>query len=419
MGIISALKHAFYFPVASYFKFFAAVRLLTWHPRIIVITGSSGKTTTMHFIKSQLKEKARYSEKANSAYGIPFDILGLKRETLLLSEWPLLFLKAPLNAFKKPFKETLYIVEADCDRSGEGEFLAALLRPEVTIWLSSSRSHSANFEDEQGKVEEAIAKEFGRFLTHTTHLAIINSDNDFITKEIKNKKEVQKVSVKNLKSYKVSEKRTEFTIDGTTYSIPFLIPEETSYSIQAVELLMNYLQLPIDTNFSGFSLAPGRSTLFDGVKNTKIIDSSYNASPDSMKALLNLFDKYPAEKKWVVLGDMIEQGDYEKEEHEGLADIIQKLTLDKIILVGPRVSRYTYPKLLEHTKNPQSIVHFELPKDALSYISGNIQGGEAILFKGARFLEGIIEHLLEDKKDIEKLCRREKVWEERRKKWGL
>lgn len=419
MGIITALKRAFYFPVASYFKLFAAIRLLTWHPRIIVITGSSGKTTTMHFLKSQLGERARYSEKANSAFGIPFDILGLKRKTLKLSEWPSLFLKAPLYAFHKAYKESLYVVEADCDRPGEGEFLASLLRPEVTIWLSLSRSHSVNFEEEKRVVEEVIAREFGQFIKYTASLVVINSDNDFISKEVRSKKEAKRIAKSSLLKYEVSKRETTFTFKNSVYSVPFFMPEETTYSLLALEKVMDYLKLPIDKTFSKLTLPPGRSATLKGIKDTTIIDSSYNASLESMRALLFAFEKYPAEKKWAVLGDMIEQGEYEKEEHERLALILEKVHLDRIIFVGPRVSKYTYPKLFEHPKKPNSIVHFDLPSDALSYVSKNIEGGETILFKGARFLEGIIEHLLADKSDSEKLCRREKAWEERRKKWGL
>jgi len=55
----------------------------------------------------------------------------------------------------------------------------------------------------------------------------------------------------------------------------------------------------------------------------------------------------------------------------------------------------------------------------LDYLKGNIEGGEIILFKGARFLEGVIENLLEDKGNVKYLARREKIWEIRRKKWGL
>src|SRR3989304_7990628 len=93
------IKKVLYFPLAYYFRFFAQIKLARWNPRIIVVTGSSGKTTLLHLIKSQLREKAYYSHHANSSYGIPFDILGMTRKTLMLYEWLELFLKAPFLAF--------------------------------------------------------------------------------------------------------------------------------------------------------------------------------------------------------------------------------------------------------------------------------------------------------------------------------
>src|SRR4029079_19637449 len=99
--IISKLKSVLYFPIANYFKFFADIKLKRWNPRIIVITGSSGKTTLLHLIESQIQDKAKYSHHANSAYGIPFDILGLERKTLTPGEWIYLFLAAPFRIFSK------------------------------------------------------------------------------------------------------------------------------------------------------------------------------------------------------------------------------------------------------------------------------------------------------------------------------
>ena len=55
----------------------------------------------------------------------------------------------------------------------------------------------------------------------------------------------------------------------------------------------------------------------------------------------------------------------------------------------------------------------------IDYLRKEISGSEMLFFKGSRFLEGVIEHLLADKNDINKLCRREKIWKIRRKKWDL
>lgn len=416
--ILNKLKKIFYFPLAYYFRFFAQIQLNIWKPTIIVVTGSSGKTTLLNLIESQIQDKARYSHFANSSYGIPFDILGLNRKNLTLDEWPYLFLAAPFRAFKNPPKKKLYVVEADCDRPYEGKFLAELLKPKVMLWTNVSRTHTMNFDNlaktqKFKSVESAIAHEFGYFLQYATDLAILNSDNELIKKEsLRSKSAIKYISQKFLNNYKVFKDHTEFKINGKDYSIKALLPKETSYSIQMTLALLEFLNIKPDLSFSKLKLPPGRVSVFKGIKNTTIIDSSYNATPDGVKSMLEMFNQYPSQNKWLVLGDMIELGNEEQEEHEKLADIINLIKLDKIILVGPRLSKYAYPKLTEAEK-------FLMPKDALDYLLSHLRGGESVLFKGARFLEGIIEHLLLDKRDINRLVRREKVWQERRKKWGL
>lgn len=417
--MLGKFKKLFYFPIAYYFRFFAKIQLLFWKPRIILVTGSTGKTTLLHLIASQLGEKALYSYKANSSYGIPFNILGLERKNLLLYEWFYLFLSAPFKAFRKSRAEKLYIVEADCDRVGEGKFLAKLLRPEVTIWQSIARAHTVNFDKEVlnkkfRSVEEAIAHEFGYFLKYTNKLVIINGDSSLIKRQAeKIKAQAKIITKKQLEEYKIFKDSARFKISGENYSVKALLPKDTFYSIAATRLLANYLNLPFDSSFRKFNLPNGRNSLLRGTKQTAIIDSSYNATPDGVRATLEMFNDYQGDKKWVVLGDMIELGNEEKEEHEKLAKILNSMKFNKIILIGPRVSKYTHPKLVK------TALQFIMPKDALNYLETNIRGKEIILFKGARFLEGIIEHLLLNKNDSNKLVRREKVWRIRRKQWGL
>lgn len=420
--MVREIKQLFYFPIAYYFRFFAKIKLGLWKPRIIVITGSSGKTTLLHLIESQIGERAKYSHQANSSYGIPFDILGLKRKTLMPIEWLNLFFIAPLKAFKRPPMEKLYIVETDCDRPGEGKFLASFLKPEITLWISSSLTHSINFDHlvKNGKfpsVEDAIAHEFGYFLEYTQKLAIINGDSKLIKQQLSRTTAlITQITQISIKSYKILKDRTEFVIEGKKYSINFIVPKEVFYSIKMTNLLSKTLDLPLDPDFKRLTLPPGRNSVFKGIKNTTIIDSAYNATPDGVRSILEMFKDYSSNNKWLVLGDMIELGDEERQEHEKLGKIISKMKLEKIILVGPRVSKYTAPLISPIAQIPQT---FLMPKNALDYILQNIKGGETILFKGARFLEGIIEHLLLNKNDASKLVRREKAWQNRRKEWGL
>jgi UDP-N-acetylmuramoyl-tripeptide--D-alanyl-D-alanine ligase len=407
--MINILKKFLYFPVAYYFRIFAQIQLLFWQPRIIVITGSNGKTTLLHLIESQLGDQAKYSHQANSTYGIPFDILGLQRKTLTICEWPYLFLLAPFKAFRTPPKQKIYVVEADCDRPKEGKFLASLLKPEITIWLSVSKTHSVNFHSLND-----IAFEFGFFLEYCKNYAIINGDNNLIIKQLpRTKATTDKIYKKNnLQKYQILQNATKFIINGQEYSFNFLLPEDTYYSIQTANLLLNYLNIPTG-NLNNFTLPPGRSSLFSGIKNTTIIDSSYNATPASMEAALNMYKLFPVKNKWAIISDMVDLGKEEEIEHIKLAELIDSCKLDKVILMGPRVIKYTLPKLQGPTES------FLTPREVLDFLNKNINGGEVLFFKGARFLEGIIEHLLNNKDDVNKLCRREKVWEDRRKQWGL
>lgn len=411
--MIKKFKQILYFQIAYYFRFFAAIHLLFWKPRIFVITGSTSKTTLLHLIQAQLTTKARYSLHANSSFGIPFDILGLKRKTFHLWEWPFLFILAPLKVFRAPFKERIYFVEADCDRVGEGKFLATLLKPEVTIWLNSSNSHAQNF---PAPTEENIAYEFGFFIENTQKLCIVNGDSNLINSQLKRTKALIKKIIKkgHLQDYKLQTNGTTYKIDDILYSFRFLLPEDSFYSVSMCLAVLDYLGIEIDGDFSNFILPPGRSSLFKGIKNTTLVDSTYNATPASMKVILEMFTAFPAKNKWLILGDMIELGIEEQSEHQKLAEEISKVGAEKIILVGPRLLKYTYRKL-----NPLHVEAFDGPRQALDYIEANIQGGEVLLFKGARFLEGIIEQILKNKNDVSKLCRRELVWQKRRKKWGL
>lgn len=416
------LKDLFFFPVAYYFAFWAKIRLGRWRPRVIVITGSTGKTTLFAMVESQLKGYAHFSHHANSAIGVPFDILDLHRKTLQPAEWIGIILKAPAHAFKKPYPENLYVVECDADRPGEGKFLAELLKPEVTLWVSTSRTHSMNFDklipEKFKNVEEAIAYEFGYFLEKTKNLVVITDESELQKDQLfRTKAKVQDVDIDRLE-YKISRDGTVFKRRNETYKFKQLLPKEIYYSIEMTKLTCEYLGFLFDPSFKNLELPPARSSLFRGVKNITIIDSTYNANLSSMNAILSMFKDFPSNNKWAVLGDMLEQGNEEEEEHVKLADVITSLDVKRIILLGPRITKFTFPILQEKLKGTP-INAFDNPKEVLDFLQLHIKGGEVVLFKGARFLEGVIENLLLDKKEKKLLARREQVWEKRREKWGL
>ena len=179
---------------------------------------------------------------------------------------------------------------------------------------------------------------------------------------------------------------------------------------------MKYLKLPFKPDFSGVRVPPSRSSYFEGIKGIKIIDSSYNAHLISMTSFLEMARLMHTDHKWLVIGDIVDQGSIEKEEHEKLANLIADVEPEKIILVGERTKKYTAPKLKELGLSAQTTTD---PRRALDYIEKHVTGKETLFFKGSQYLEWIIEKLLKNPEDADKLCRREPAAVKRRKKRGL
>lgn len=136
----------------------------------------------------------------------------------------------------------------------------------------------------------------------------------------------------------------------------------------------------------------------------------------SMESTLDMAKRMHAEHKWLVIGDIVDQGAMTKKEHEKLAKLIADVKPEKVILVGRRTKEYTAPKLKELGVSAVATLD---PRKALEYIEKRIRGRETLIFKGSQYLEWIIEKLLDNPKDAKKLCRREKAAVKRRKNWGL
>ena len=418
----SKLKKRLYFSVAKYFRFFANRAFKRWNPRVIAVTGSAGKTTMLNLLEHEMGKHAHFSHDANSAFGISFDMLGLKGIRGSKIRWIWLLIAAPLRGLFYRHKEPFYVVEIDGERPHEAEFLAEWLKPEVTIWVSIGLSHAIQFEKvvadgKFGSLSEAITAEFANLPLNTSKRVYIDADSKLMveaTADIKAK--VIPIKKSNLKKYVVYPDSTDFTYGDTTFHFNHPEPKDISFNLFVLQDLMKYLKLPFNPDFSDLEVAPGRSSYFVGKKGIQIVDSSYNAHMISMTSILDMAKRMHAERKWLIIGDIVDQGSIEAEEHEKLAELIADVKPDRVVLVGHRTKQYTAPKLKELGV---SAVATTDPRKALTYIEKHITGKETLIFKGSHYLEWIIEKLLADPKDAKKLCRREKAAVQRRKSWGL
>ena len=421
MIFITKLKKKLYLSVANYFKFWSNISLKRWNPRIIIVTGSAGKTTMLNLIESQLGAKAHYSHNANSAFGIAFDILGMRGITGSKLHWISLFLQTPFRAFVYSRKEKFYIVEADGERPHEAEWIAKWLRPEVSVWVTLGRSHAVFYEQEVAagnfaNVDDAIAHEFSTIPANTRKLVIIDGDNEKMLETTKNI-EAKVVSVKKdaLKSYEVYPDKAIFEFAKHKFVFHDPMPRDVAIQLVMLEKLMKYLNEPINYDLNDFSMPPARSNYLEGKKGIKIIDSSYNAHIISMTTVLDMVKALHAPHKWLVIGDIIDQGRLEGEEHEKLAQLLLDTKVENIVLIGRRTKKYTYPLLKDKAK----VQSFDKPQQALKYLEKNLTGKETVIFKGSQYLEWIVEKLLAHPEDVSNLARQDEAHRRRRASWGL
>ena len=422
MSKIAKLKKRFYFVAAKYFRHFADKAFKRWHPRVIAVTGSAGKTTMLTLLEHEMGKKAHYSHDANSAFGVPFDLLGLKGIRGSKLKWLWLFIVAPVKGLLLRRKEPFYVVEIDGERPHEAEFLANWLKPEVTIWVSIGLSHASQFEKlvEEGKfstLSEAITAEFANIPANTSKRVYIDGDSKLMVEATaKIRAKVIPIDKTLMKKYIVYPDSTDFTYGDTTFHFDHPEPKDMAFNLFVLQDLMKYLKLPFNPDFSNLKIAPGRSSYFEGKKGIKIVDSSYNAHMISMASVLDMAKRMHAEHKWLIIGDIVDQGSLEKEEHQKLAKLIADVKPEVVVLVGHRTKEYTAPRLKELGV---SAVATTDPRKALAYIERHITGKETLVFKGSQYLEWVIEKLLKNPKDAKKLCRREKAAVLRRRSWGL
>ncbi|OGD54629.1 hypothetical protein A3J78_01760 [Candidatus Beckwithbacteria bacterium RBG_13_35_6] len=445
-----------------YLRTAAKIQLIKIKPEIIALTGSVGKTSLRNAIYAVLKDnfKCKKSAKANSETGIPLDLLGLHPKDYSLIDWLKLSLLVPWKLLTNWQKYAYYIVELGVDDPyppKNMEYLLRFIHPDIAIFLNVALVHSlqfgklttkeVDFKTEKEKQEfllKAIAKEKGRIITSLSEdkTAIVNSDDPLVMEQAEKSKAKKFYFGKKLrdqqedapgidKFLKIGD--YEVNLDGCKFEfeylknnyilkLPYLLPEYYGYTFAAAILTAISLKIPIDlaTNnlATNFKSPPSRMSVFKGIKDTIIIDSSYNASKTATLGALDLLKKInissnnKKRSKVFVFGDMRELGEEAKVEHIEVAGKISEVC-NRVVLIGPLTKEYVLPVVSGKIKYKW----FTNSWEASSWLKENLYSGELILIKGSQntiFTEIVVEALLADKKDIKKLCRRGKFWDRQR-----
>lgn len=126
-----------------------------------------------------------------------------------------------------------------------------------------------------------------------------------------------------------------------------------------------------------------RLVVVPGINGATVLDDTYNASPDSTLAALNLMDDLNG-RKIAVLGDMLELGDYEKEGHEKVG-VRAAVVLDKLITIGS-LGHIISEAALQAGMPPDDVISTMDNDAAIHYLQTWLQPDDTVLVKGSRAL---------------------------------
>jgi len=161
---------------------------------------------------------------------------------------------------------------------------------------------------------------------------------------------------------------------------------------------------------------PGRTKLIKGIKNSWIIDDSYNSSPVAALAALEILEEFSLgslapngsetsnpNRRIAVLGDMLELGESTEAGHRQVGQQAASV-VDLLFTVGPR-ARFIADEAAQQGMTQRKIFKFSRPEEAALALQERLLPGDVILVKGSRaiHLEKIVKEIMAEPQKADKL----------------
>lgn len=345
--------------------------------KIIGITGSNGKTTTKDLLESTLKEKYKVQKtlgNLNNEIGVPKTILSLDEDT------------------------EIGIIELGTDNFGDIALTTRIAQPDIAAILNIGDSHLHNL-----KTREGIAKakmEITEGLSEDG-IFIYNLDDPVLKKIVPNYDLKQKVltfaSSEDadfvITPVKNDSSGVKFKHGNTTFSVP-LLGDHQIYNGGITAMIAQILDLSDDQIKDGLQKVKGshnRSALLE-LNGFDILDDSYKSNPQALLTGLNTTYTLKGYKnKIVVLGDMLELGENEKNLHYEVGKKIDPNEIHFALFYGP-LSYEMYKGAMEiFPKN--RVFYFENKADVCDKLKQLVTKSSLIFVKGSHgvHMEEIIE----------------------------
>jgi UDP-N-acetylmuramoyl-tripeptide--D-alanyl-D-alanine ligase len=408
----------------------AQLTIWRYRPGVIGITGTVGKTSTKLAVMAVLQKGRRVRASTgnlNNDLGLPLTILGNWSESDLKlvsrSQPPgtargrkawfwLTVIVGSLWRIAVKTKEypDILVLEYGADRPGDIKYLLKIARPNVSI-ITAIGDIPVHVEFYSGPDE--VAREKGRLVEYlpAAGFAILNYDDESVMK-LQDRSRARVVTYGFEKGSEIKITRLENRIEGDRpIGISFKLEYKGTFvpvrlnnvfgkahayaaaAAASVGIVFGMNLVTISEALLDYSPADSRMHLVPGVKQTFIIDDSYNASPLSMHAALDALRELPAKRKVAVLGDMLEIGKYTIEAHEAMGKLVAQ-SANMLITVGPR-AKFIAETARNTGMKKNAVISFDTADEARKPIQDLIKQGDLILVKASHAvaLEKVVEEI--------------------------
>lgn len=352
-------------------KQLAAYYRQLFNTTVVGVTGSTGKTTTKEFIYAVLSQK--------------YDVL--KTQGNFNNQIGL-----PLTVFNLDEKHQYAVLEMGMSALGEIHDLAYIARPHIGVITNIGLSHM----EKLGSRENILMakKEIFDFFT-SNDIAVLNSD-DRMLRELGSMLpyQVRYFSINNIGDIRANN---IYMYKNGCYAYELSMPDNQSLEIRlniaGYHNIYNSLAaaavgyeacVPVELikrGIEGISSTPQRLRILE-VSNVKLIDDTYNANPDSMKAAIDALCDVAKGRKIAVLGDMLELGHIAEQAHEEIGRFVAQKGIDVLVVIGD-MAHLIAQGALNEGMFPDSIHEFKSNDDAEAWLDANLRDGDAMLVKGS------------------------------------
>jgi UDP-N-acetylmuramoyl-tripeptide--D-alanyl-D-alanine ligase len=401
-------------------------KYLRLHPdiKLIIVTGSVGKTSTKVAIGTVLSEKFRvrlHEGNHNAELSTPLAILGIEYPSSLKSvgAWLEIF-RAARKRINDPADVDVIVQEVGSDGIGQVPHFGTYAKPYMAVVTAVSEEHMEFF-----KTLDAVAAE-ELSAANFSERALINRDNiDGTYADDLTNANINTYGTTDAAEYHFTQE--DFTIeDGFTglfsvrgefdMGIKVNLKLVGEHSIRAavaagaVGLRLGMTQDELRNGLSKIRAVNGRMNILRGVKETIIIDDSYNSSPLAVASALEALYQLMVPQKIAVLGSMNELGDLSQAAHEAVGRLCNGNQLAYLVTVGEEAEKYIVPTA---QSNGCQVVSFKSALEAGAFVHKVLEPGAAILFKGSQggiYLEEAVKIVLHSTEEESKLVRQSPEW---------